>query len=173
MSQSQVNFDYTTRSKIQGLLSDYTNTLKEASDSIEQFQTRSFVLISLVGLILSIGAGFISYGWVRFQSTGNAFGWIAGIFGFLVATLFTRLYYSSRRKSRLIARQSEIIGLKLERIMQLASQIAEHGELTAAEKLEIELRLVEAEGALRFARFTGHSEERNTSDLGSGAGKSV
>ena len=163
MSQSQVKFDSLTREKISGHLVEYTTTLKEVTESIEHVQTRAVILITFIASTVSVAAGLFSYGWVRFQSTGNAFFWIAGGCTFLVTALFFRLYYSSRLKSRLVARQSAVVGLKLEKIMQLASQMLEHGDLNATQRLELELRLVEAEGALQFVPSTVRSRDENTS----------
>lgn len=155
MSQSPAKFDYSTRSKILGLLAEYSNTLKEMSDSTEKLQTRLFILTMLSFSILVVAVGAFSYGWLRLQSGGNWFFMLIAACCLLPVILFLRLYVSSQTKRRLIKRQSAIVSLKLEKIVQLASQIGEHGDLTPADKLEFELRLVEAEGALRYARSTG------------------
>jgi|WetSurMetagenome_2_1015567.scaffolds.fasta_scaffold64615_4 hypothetical protein len=147
------------------LLKEYTGKLRDICDSVRQnkfrrMQTAMLMAIGLMGGGAACAAVLLKQDFPFEMRSLMAVG-IGGVMAIATVWWFAtlRLRFLSPRSF-----DSEQVAATVERLVKLASQYQEHSVQRIGERFEFELRLAEAEGALRaYKRLTGEGNERSES----------
>ena len=149
-------YDFHTTETILKLLSEYSAKLKEMAEQKYRLHTRLIILrlivIGITGGIFTAVLWFYTQnqGFTKFAFSAPYF--IISISGFILGAALVVVFRSELIKDELLIQEIDVSALKLEKLVRAASQITEHVEKDLGNRLELDLRLVEAESALRRAR---------------------
>lgn len=137
------------------LLTEYSGKIKILTEQESKLRNKRFLLLTIVPLLWGLAVATLL---MLVGEEANTF--IArkiSLIGMIALTAVSVLVYYSlwqqeRRKVELTDREREIAILKFEPVVRIASQFLEHSTKDPNVRLELSLRLVEAESALRWAR---------------------
>jgi hypothetical protein len=131
------------------LLREYSDKLNTICTEIEQntnpYGSRSafFCLVFIALTLIFLGLQITSSSWQNIYYLG-------------VATVLIIAYFYLKRprnKKTFLLTHGKILGIKVERLMQTVSQFSEDFQSNYVKKLELELRLSDAESALAYCNM--------------------
>ncbi len=140
--------------KLLGLLNEYTGKLREVCEEIRTARYRRFqsMIMAAIGLSAA-GAMFAIWFVVGGPPTKGAYIATMGVAVVIGATFVAFMTWTwMLRIRRQLPMGVEQVAATVERLIKLASQYQEHASQRIGERFEFELRLAEAEGALRVYR---------------------
>lgn len=132
--------------KLVRLLQEYTAKLREVCEHRADTRLR---LIQIVGIMGAVMAGLMSVFIFSFEVQSSNLGTSMAIIPAVVIVFMTM--YLTMMKSRFrYSFDADRIAASVERLVRLASQFNEHSGKSVSDKFELDLRIAEAEGALRY-----------------------
>ena len=82
------------------------------------------------------------------------------IFALLFATFYVN-YYQINQRLKLLRRDAKTFSIRLEKVVRLASQIEEHNVTNLVSRIELDLRIADAESALQHYESLQNNGIRN------------
>ncbi len=133
--------------KLISLLQEYTNKLREVCEHREETRFR---LIKIAGIAGVLTAGMMSF--LLYVSYENPSIQMAATFAVIptIAIVFLTMYLTMKRSRFGFSYDGDRIAASVERLVRLASQMNEHSKKSVSDTFELDLRIAEAEGALRY-----------------------
>jgi UDP-N-acetylmuramyl pentapeptide phosphotransferase/UDP-N-acetylglucosamine-1-phosphate transferase len=141
------------RKIIISLLNEYAEKLLNVCERIDKHQKRlRRFFLCLGGLICSVALLLVTT-WVEtflFSDSVNAsrsvliFSLLFTLFLFIIDTI-----YDTKQKMRLLVQDGKILSAKLEKVIRAASQAQEHVLSNFLSRIELDLRLADAESAIQ------------------------
>jgi hypothetical protein len=128
------------------LLQEYSAKLNSLNSQIEErivFYNNFFLITSLMPVLFLIII-FSTYQFFPYNL------YLVIISLFIVGVLFFRLIVRKKTKRRILEKQAEILAIKLERLVRTTSQYQENVEKNYIRKIELDLRLADAESSLSY-----------------------
>jgi hypothetical protein len=148
-------YNYEDRKLLISLLNEYSEKLSLVCDRIDKYKENSRTLTLLqIGLMFPIVALLLIVtlsGMLNLQRyiMEGAVNTILSFSVLILSTLFLiNEIFHNKRKLRLLERDASTIAIKLEKVIRLASQIQEHALNNVVNRIELDLRLADAESAL-------------------------
>jgi hypothetical protein len=121
------------------LLTEYSDKVLKICDQIEQGKNNiSKITLTLIWLTV---AGIFPY----LKAINPNIKLL--IFVLLFATFYV-IYYPINQRLKLLRRDAKIFSIRLEKVVRLASQIEEHSVTNLVSRIELDLRIADAESAL-------------------------
>ena len=148
-------YSYEDRELIISLLNEYSHKLLRTCEQIEiKKQRLTLIILAILGsgfsvilLLLSLLKESTSSLSLYFSIDYFKFAVIISLFSifflFVIAT-----YFENKRRLELFFRDAKILSLKLEKVIRFTSQVQEHVLINLAGKIELDLRLSDAESSL-------------------------
>jgi hypothetical protein len=132
------------------LLKEYSERLLDVCERRDRSKDRSFLILVFFLIALCIGLSLFSFLILGFGSTSYMLLLISCAFYLFTLVLISN-YYSKNlfQKTVLLSRDAEILSIKLEKVIRAASQAHEHVVSNFVGRLELDLRLTDAESALQ------------------------
>src|SRR2546423_764254 len=126
------------------LLREYTNSLQGILKERERLDATSLwstvaASVGFAALLVSLGPGVFVNTWTQSAAYAVSVAVIA------LAILITAYLWTFGKRRKLANEEIEILGRKLSKMVHLASQLAEHSNSVLGVRLELDLRLIEAE----------------------------
>jgi len=122
------------------LLTEYSDKVLKICDQIEQGKNNiSKITLTLIWLTV---AGIFPYLKVINPNIKLL------IFVLLFATFYV-IYYPINQRLKLLRRDAKTFSIRLEKVVRLASQIEEHSVTNLVSRIELDLRIADAESALQ------------------------
>jgi ABC-type proline/glycine betaine transport system permease subunit len=147
------------RELLLSLLREYTEKLNFISSQIEQsvkFYQQYYFYICFWSLIIVITTIVLGYLKVSFNVWIFFVFWVSGMF----VIVFIAYIKRDKINTNQMVKQSKLLAIKLERLVRTISQFQEHVEKNYAQKIELDLRLADAESALDDNRVILKTYER-------------
>lgn len=139
--------------KLMSLLREYTEKLRAICDEYSDVRMRRYQSMVISIVALATGAlSFVSYaakGSIFILNSEFAIPLLLGVIGVTFSLFFTQFAADSRSRFR-GAYDAHQVASTVQRLIQTASQYNEHSSQKISDKFEFELRLSEADAALRI-----------------------
>ena len=132
--------------KLIHLLKEYTVKLRDICEHRADSQYR---MVQALGISIAMIAALSSAVFLFFEKIGNSHISFYIILPFLFLGFGVMLFASNRRRFR-DSFDADRIAASVERLTRLASQYAEHSSYGISNRFELDLRIAEAEGTLRY-----------------------
>jgi len=148
-SPSYVLPEALTGSVINKLLAEYSEKLNKVMERFTMIKSRKYLWLAIYGSIY-LGCLIVDFFVLKTKFFGiSALGSTA--LGLLPIYLFLSIWESRRRV--FVKYEIRALSSQLKRLVDRASSIEDHGELNFENRFELELRMNDAERALRAAEF--------------------
>jgi len=129
------------------LLAEYAALLRERNESLDVIQRRQYSW--LIGyLSVYISGVMVDFLILKTPFLGISYITVAAL---SISPLLVFWYFRERRKSQMVKAEIEMISQQLKRVVDRASATEDHIELSFGKRFELDLRLTDAEIALRQA----------------------
>jgi hypothetical protein len=138
------------------LLDEYAKKISDMCDKVENLKIREkFILAGLAAYFGTISALFWRFPFIHYDNSTLPAALIT--VGVLISFLSRLITYAKKRKR--LVHHASLLAKKLERTIQILSQVHDHRVVTMSSRLEIDFRLTEAEQSLDYARTLGIGEK--------------
>jgi hypothetical protein len=138
------------------LLDEYAKTISDMCDKVENLKIREkFILAGLAAYFGTVSALFRSFPFIYYYN--STLPTALTTVGILILFLSRLITYAKKRKR--LVHHATLLSKRLERTIQILSQVHDHRVETMSSKLEIDFRLTEAEQSLDYARTLGIGEK--------------
>jgi hypothetical protein len=148
-------YNYEDRKLLISLLNEYSEKLSFTCSKIDKYKENSRTLMllqlgwmfSIVILTLIVALNGMSnlYRYILEGAVNTILVFSALI---LISVFLNNQILQNKRKLRFLERDASTIAIKLEKVIRLASQIQEHALNNVVSRIELDLRLADAESAL-------------------------
>ncbi len=132
------------------LLAEYSAKLKDQMNELERFRQRRYMLLTTYGLVTLVGGTVLTY--VRaLQGTRPETLLVAVASALLLCVLLFQILVVERARDAVARRGLATSAAHVAQLVRRISQIEEHTPIGQLDRIELDLRLTEAEVALAFA----------------------
>jgi hypothetical protein len=159
-------YNYEDRKLLVSLLNEYSEKLLLTCGKIDKYKENNRILMLLqlglmfpivnLSLIVTLSGMLNLYRYILEGAVNT----ILAFSVLILITLFViNEIFHNKRKLRLLERGASTIAIKLEKVIRLASQIQEHALINVVSRIELDLRLADAESALKYYYETKQSKK--------------
>jgi hypothetical protein len=132
------------REVLLSLLMEYSHKVFKICDQIEQGENNiSIMILTLMWLTV---AGILLAVFPYFKAINPNIKFL--IFALLFATFYVNCYQINQRL-KLLRRDAKTFSIRLEKVVRFASQMREHSVTNPVSRIELDLRIADAESALQ------------------------
>jgi hypothetical protein len=131
------------------LLAEYSQKLRLSYEELYRIRQSRFVFASAFSILVIIGSMAIGIS-IKFEILKSNFDMIIviGVSALTFVLLFYMAFVVQLNKMGFMKREISVLASQLERLIRSASQFQEHGERNFGKRIELDLRLADAEGTL-------------------------
>ncbi len=145
------------REVLLSLLMEYSHKVFKICDQIEQGENNISIMILTFLMWLTVaGIFFVIFPYLKAINPNIKF----LIFALLFATFYVNCYQINQRL-KLLRRDAKTFSIRLEKVVRLASQMREHSVTNAVSRIELDLRIADAESALAHYQSVQNNGIRN------------
>ena len=149
--------------KMLALIQEYADKLRALCDGYieEKSKRQQFVLsAATVFFIIAVTFTFAISSFAKLQNSSSAFGGAIAVISATTACMFL-IFLRSSAKRTMRSYDLHQVASTVERLLRTASQYSEHASQSLGDKFEFDIRLAEAEAALRmYKEVFGETEQR-------------
>ena len=144
------------REVLLSLLMEYSHKVFKICDQIEQGENNISIMILTLMWLTVAGILFVIFPYLKAINPNIKF----LIFALLFATFYVNCYQINQRL-KLLRRDAKTFSIRLEKVVRLASQIEEHSVTNLVSRIELDLRIADAESALAHYQSVQNNGIRN------------